>query len=174
MTIVEWIDIFSRLEQRDIIIKALKYCTAEKGLNVYAYCIMTNHIHMIVNCNEPFQLKDTIRDFKKFTSKAIISEIKNGAESRRQWMLELFEKSGGDAAKNKTFKVWQTGNHALELYSEKFTWEKVNYIHQNPVKAEFVRNAEDWRYSSASNYAELEKLILDEVFSLTPRMITES
>ena len=94
---------------------------------------MTNHIHMIVNCNEPHQLKDTIRDFK----------------------------------------VWFPRNHAIELYSEKFTWTKVNYIHQNPVKSGFVRNPEDWVYSSASNYAELESPVLPEVYCLTPRLITE-
>ena len=82
---------------------------------------MTNHIHMLISSSEPFQLKDTIRDFKKFTSKAIISEILNGAESRRNWMLDLVEKAGKDAAKNKIYKVWQTGNHTIELYSEKFT-----------------------------------------------------
>lgn len=172
MTIVEWIDVFSRKEQREIIIQSLKFCIAEKGLNVYAHCIMTNHIHMIVNCNEPFQLKDTIRDFKKFTSKAIISEIENGAESRREWMLELFGKQANLTSKNKKYKVWQTGNHAIVLYSERFTWDKVNYIHQNPVKAGFVYKAEDWQYSSASNYADLENVILDRVYCLIPMVIT--
>lgn len=172
MTIVEWVDVFSRKEQRDIIINSLRHCIRTKGLNVYAYCIMTNHVHLIVNCNEPFQLKDTIRDFKKFTSKAIISEIINGNESRRNWLLNIFEKEGAADPKNKTYKVWKTGNHAIELYSEKFTWEKVNYIHQNPVKASFVRNQEDWIYSSASNYVEAEIVLLEEVECLTSKLTT--
>lgn len=172
MTIVEWVDVFSRKEQRDIIINSLRHCIRTKGLNVYAYCVMTNHVHLIVNCNEPFQLKDTIRDFKKFTSKAIISEIINGNESRRDWLLNIFEKEGAADPKNKTYKVWKTGNHAIELYSEKFTWEKVNYIHQNPVKASFVSNPEDWIYSSASNYVETEIVLLEEVECLTPFLIT--
>ncbi len=129
MTIVDWVDVFCRKEQRDIMVNALKYCIAEKGLNVYAYCIMTNHVHLIANCNEPFQLKDTIRDLKKYTSKAIIREIKNGKESRRSWLLEKFENAGKKSVKNKTYKVWQTGNHAIELYNSKFSWRKVNYIH---------------------------------------------
>ena len=167
MTIVEWVDVFSRKEQREIIVNALKYCIAEKGLNVYSYCIMTNHLHLIVNNNEPFQLKDTIRDFKKFTSKAIIAEIISGTESRREWMLKIFAVAGNKTAKNKTYKVWQTGNHALELYSPKFTWIKINYIHQNPVKAGFVGSAEEWSYSSASNYADKENCILKEVQCIT-------
>lgn len=95
---------------------------------------MTNHIHMIVNCNKPFQLKDTIRDFKKFTAKQIISESKNDSESRKEWWLAIFEKAGSNDPKNKTYKVWRNGNHAIELYSEKFTWGKVTYIRQNPVR----------------------------------------
>lgn len=172
MTIVEWADIFSRKEQRDIIVDALNHCISEKGLNVYAYCIMTNHIHFIVNCNEPYQLKDTIRDFKKFTSKAIVQEVKNGEESRRTWLLELFEKAGGETTKNKMYKVWQTGNHAIELYSQKFTWDKVNYIHQNPVKASFVKRAEDWTYSSASNYNDSELNVLEGVVCITAPVVT--
>ncbi len=134
---------------------------------------MTNHIHMIVNCNEPHQLKDTIRDFKKFVSKGIIDYIKYGKESRRLWMLDIFKQEAQKSKKHKFYKVWFPRNHAIELYSEKFTWTKVNYIHQNPVKSGFVRNPEDWVYSSASNYAELESPVLPEVYCLTPRLITE-
>jgi REP element-mobilizing transposase RayT len=131
---------------------------------------MSNHVHLIVNCNEPFLLKDTIRDLKKYTSKAAIQEIINGKESRRQWMLEIFKQEGEKDPKNKTFKVWQKGNHALELYSEKFTWEKINYIHRNPVKAGLVIYPEQWLYSSATNYAEKEDLILKEVICLPQKL----
>ena len=172
MTIVDWVDIFTRKNMRDIIINSLRYCIKEKGLNVYAYCIMSNHIHLIVNSNEPFQLKDTIRDFKKFTSKSIITDILNRVESRREWMLSIFKKAGLNDPKNKTYKVWQTGSHALELFSEKFTWEKVNYIHQNPVRAGLVERQEDWLYSSAPNYADKELILLEEVSCLTPKLIT--
>jgi len=172
MTIVEWVDIFTRKIQRDIIIDSLRYCINEKGLNVYAYCIMSNHIHLIVNCNEPFHLKDTIRDFKKFTSKAMILEILQGNESRKDWLVSIFENAGTHDSKNKTYKVWQTGNHAIELFNEKFTWDKVNYIHQNPVRAGFVENPEDWIYSSAPNYAEDGIIILEEVTRIKPRLLT--
>lgn len=168
MTIVEWIDVFSRNIYRDIIIDSLKYCISEKGLNVYAYCIMTNHIHLVVNCNEPFQLKDTIRDFKKFTSKALIKEVSRSGESRREWLLERFRKAANQSAKSKNYKVWQTGNHAIELYNQRFTWVKVNYIHQNPVRAGFVDKAEDWKYSSVSNYLGREQNVLQEVICISP------
>ena len=83
-----------------------------------------------------------------------------------------FRKAGSDDPKNKTYKVWKSGNHAIELYSEKFTWEKVNYIHQNPVRAGWVNNQEDWLYSSAPNYAETEIILLNELVCLTQMVET--
>jgi REP element-mobilizing transposase RayT len=172
MTVVGWIDIFTRKAYCDIIVDSLQYCIKEKGLNLYAYVIMSNHLHLIVNCNEPFQLKDTIRDFKKFTSKKILLEIQNGVESRREWMLKFFKEAGNETIKNKTYKLWKTGNHAIELYNQKFTWDKVNYIHQNPVKAGFVERSIDWLYSSAKNYEEMGNVKLKQVECLMPILIT--
>jgi REP element-mobilizing transposase RayT len=174
MTIIGWVDVFSRKEHRDIILDTFRYCIKNKGLAIYAYCIMTNHLHMIANCDEPFQLKDTIRDFKKHTAKQLISLIKNGNESRKEWMLKVFEEAGRSSTKNKDYKIWQSGNHAIELFSPIFTWDKVNYIHQNPVRAKLVNNGEDWIYSSASNYSDQESVLLNEVVCLTPRLITYS
>jgi REP element-mobilizing transposase RayT len=172
MTVGHWVDLFSRKAQRDLFISSLRYCIKNKGLNVYAYCVMSNHVHLIVNCNEPFVLKDTIRDLKKYTAKAAIQEMINGDESRRLWMLEIFNREGKKDPKNKTYKVWQKGNHAIELYSEKFTWIKINYIHQNPVEAGFVRYPDQWLYSSACNYAEKEDLILKEVTCIPQPLTT--
>jgi len=172
MTVVDWLDVFTRKTEANIIIDALSYCIHNKGLNLYAYCIMSNHLQLIANCNEPFQLKDTIRDFKKHTSRTIISEYQNSRQRKKKWMLAIFHKAGLERTKNKHFKVWQDGNHAIELYSEKFTWRKVNYIHQNPVKAGLVRKAEDWVYSSAANYADLKSAVLEEVSILSPRLIS--
>jgi hypothetical protein len=114
---------------------------------------------MLVNTNEPFELKDVIRDFKKFTSKKILSQIQNEPESRREWMLKLFEDEAEKSIKHKNYKFWKVGNHAIEIYSPKFTWEKINYIHNNPVKAGFVSKSYDWTYSSARNYQDMESFL---------------
>jgi hypothetical protein len=63
LTVVGWIDVFTRKNHKDAIIESLRYCIANKGLNIYCFCLMTNHLHLISNCNEPFELKDDIRDF---------------------------------------------------------------------------------------------------------------
>ena len=167
LTVESWVDVFTRKNHKDVIIESLHYCIKEKGLNVYAYCLMPNHLHLIANCDEPYQLKDVIRDFKKFTSKKILNQIINEPESRREWMLEIFSSKANASSKHKNFKFWQAGNHAIELYNEKFVWDKINYIHQNPVKENYVKNIEDWIYSSATNY--LDKFsILKEVHCLKP------
>ena len=170
LTVVNWIDVFTRKNHRDAIISCLKYCQKEKGLIIFAYCIMSNHIHIIANAEEPFLLKDTIRDFKKFTSKKIIAQIQNETESRREWMLKLFEDEAEPSKRHKYYKFWQEGNHAIELFSEKFVWDKINYIHNNPVEAGLVNKAHEWVYSSASNYQKLESII--EVERISQRLIT--
>jgi REP element-mobilizing transposase RayT len=159
LTIVGWVDVFTRKNHRDAIIESLKYCQKEKGLLIFAYCIMSNHIHMVANTEAHFELEDVMRDFKKFTSKKILQQIINEPESRRDWMLKIFEEEAEKSKKHKSYKFWKVGSHAIELFSEKFVSQKINYIHENPVKAGLVKSAEEWIYSSASNYHDLESVL---------------
>jgi REP element-mobilizing transposase RayT len=152
ITVVDWIDIFSRPVYKHIIVDSINYCIVNKGLKVYCWCLMSNHLHMIASADNG-SLSDILRDFKKFTSKALIQAVQEEAESRRLWMLNLFWYAGKNDKKIKYIKVWQEGNDAKEIHSTAFLDEKMNYIHQNPVKAELVGNPEDYLYSSARDYA---------------------
>ncbi len=156
--IVDWVDIFSRQRYRDIFLDSLRYCQQEKGLQVFAYVIMSNHVHMIVN-SQSDNLSATIGDLKKFTSKAIIRSIKHDVESRKAWMLDIFKENAGSHKRNKEFQIWTHENHAVVLYTNKFIEEKLFYIHENPVRAGLVEKAEDYLYSSARNYAGLPGLL---------------
>lgn len=78
--------------------------------------------------------------------------MKNSPESRREWILEWLHKATVSHARNKNYQVWRAGNHAEEIYSEKFLWSKPEYIHLNPVRSGFAEKASDYVYSSASNY----------------------
>lgn len=169
ITIVEWVDVFIRKRYCETVLESLSFCIKNKGLNVYSYCIMSNHLHMVVSSEPSHDLKDVIRDFKKYTSRKIIEQIQSEPESRAKWMLEIFRKAGQNHSKVKNYKVWQDGNHAIELYSPRFTWIKVMYIHKNPVKAELVKKPEDWWYSSARNYLSMEAA-LDRVICIRPPM----
>ena len=159
LTIVGWIDVFTRKIYRDIVIESLKYCQKEKGLEIYAFVIMSNHLHLIVNAKEGYSLSDIMRDFKKYTSKQIIMACHDNTESRREWMLSIFGLAGKTNSNNKYFQVWKQDNHALELYSNKFIIEKLDYIHNNPVRSGIVVKPEDYLYSSARIYADMEGVI---------------
>jgi len=86
LTVVDWIDLFIRPIYKQIIIDSLKYCINNKGLELYAYVIMSSHIHLIVSSCQDFELSETIRDFKKYTSKKLVQCIKEYSESRREWI----------------------------------------------------------------------------------------
>jgi REP element-mobilizing transposase RayT len=165
ITTVGWVDVFTRLNQKQNIINALQYCQENKGLEIYAYCIMSSHIHLLCKATNNFILSDVMRDFKKFTSKKIIQIINDEPESRREWMLDYFKKSSEHLKREQQYKVWQNGYHAEHIFSNKFLKQKVDYIHFNPVKDKTVTSPEDYYFSSARNYAgldnELEVILLD-------------
>ena len=153
-TVVDWVDIFSRPVYRHIVMESLQYCQKEKGLIIYAWVIMTNHMHMIVGRSGDNKVSDIMRDFKKFTSKAILHTLLvESGESRRDWMLNRFEYAGKNDKKITNYRFWQEGNDAQEIFLNDYFNQKLNYIHYNPVKAEFVNREEDYRYSSAIDWA---------------------
>jgi REP element-mobilizing transposase RayT len=122
---------------------------------------MSNHIHLIAGAKEGFHLSNILRDFKKFTSKNIVCAIaENPAESRKKWMLNRFEFAGRFDNKITDYKFWKEGNEAKEIQTNSFLDQKLDYIHNNPVKAEIVTQPEDYLYSSARDYAG-EKGLLD-------------
>ena len=155
ITTVGWIDVFTRLNQKNNIIQALNYCQQNKGLEIYAYCIMHSHIHILCKGTDGVILSDIIRDFKKYTSKKIIQTIAEEPESRREWMLDYFKKSCEHLKRNQEYKVWQDGYHAEIVSSNYFIKQKIDYIHNNPVKDKIVAQPEDYYFSSARNYAQL-------------------
>ena len=162
-TVTDWVDVFTRSNYKTVIVESLEYCIRNKGLKLYAWCLMTNHIHLICRTEEPFRMSDFIRDFKQFTAKKIVEEIKNTSESRKDWMLYRFELAGKYDKRITKYRFWQDTSHPVELISNEFIEGRMNYIHQNPVRAGFVANAEDYLYSSARNYADLDALIQIEM-----------
>ncbi|WP_308706270.1 hypothetical protein [Marinoscillum sp. MHG1-6] len=116
---------------------------------------MSNHIHLIISRKEHVeQLSDIVRDFKKFTSSKIIRSIEeNRNESRRNWMLWLFNSAGKKNSNNSNYQFWRQDNHAEQLLSNKFMTQKLDYIHRNPVESRLVEEPEAYLYSSARDYA---------------------
>ena len=156
ITTVGWVDIFTRLNQKYNIINALQYCQEKKGLEIYAYCIMHSHVHLMCKATNGFILSDVMRDFKKYTSKKIIQTIMEETESRREWLLVYFKKACEHLKRDQSYKVWQEGYHEETVETNWFIKQKVDYIHNNPVKDKIVTLPEDYYFSSARNYAGLE------------------
>lgn len=151
MTVTNWIDVFTRPVYKHIIIDSLNYCSAKKGLNIHAWVLMTNHLHLLISSEQ--NISDILRDFKKYTSKQLTQNIsENISESRKEWLLNLFGYAASIDKKVKHYKFWQEGNNIQPIYSESYCKQKLDYIHQNPVKAEIVNCPEDYRYSSANDY----------------------
>jgi putative transposase len=92
--VVYWIDALTRKPYKDIMMDSLQYCQQVKGLELYVYCLMINHVHLIIGSQDR-KMQDTLRDMKQFTAKRILKAIEeNTEESRREWMLWMFERAG--------------------------------------------------------------------------------
>lgn len=153
-TIVNWVDIFIRDQYKEVIISSLKYCQEHKHLKVHAYCMMTSHVHLIASVSGG-ELSDIIKDFKSFTSRRIkeLLRDKSLAESRREWVLWMFERAGKKNKRNAAYQFWQQHNHPIELSTNHMIVQRLSYVHRNPVEAGFVFRPEDWVWSSARQYA---------------------
>lgn len=150
---IHWIDVFTRDLYFQEVINSLDFCRRNKGMEIYAWCIMPSHIHLIFRAaeNNP---GDLMRDFKGFTSKQLQKTIsKNPQESRKEWLLSMIKKSGLETSNVRNGQFWQQKNHPVELWTPKVIDQKVDYIHYNPVEAGFVFEPHYWKYSSAIDYS---------------------
>jgi REP element-mobilizing transposase RayT len=151
ITIVDWIDLFTRPIYCKIIDDSLAYCIANKGLCVHAYVYMTSHIHLIVS-SEKEELQQIIRDFKKHTSKTIVEAIIENPESRREWLLNKFSYAADRIKRGKNYKVWQDGFHPVLLQTTFMLEQRIKYIHENPLELELVDHPRSWINSSYLAY----------------------
>src|SRR5574343_1601602 len=148
-TVIDWLDVFLREEYAAILVDSIRHCQKNKGLEVYAYCIMPSHVHMIATAKTE-SLGTILRDMKKHTAKSIVKAIEeNPTESKRELFIERFYGAGESSKRHTNFQFWQETNHPVELYSDKFIIQKENYIHMNPVEMGLVSRPEYYRYCSA-------------------------
>lgn len=153
-TVVDWINLFTKNRYRDILIRALLFSIENKGLVIHSWVIMSNHIHLLVSRKGNVPLYRIVQHFKSWTSRRLIEEIKINGDSRERWLLNQFAFASRRCRGIEGYKVWQDGFHPLMLQSDKPKGivNRLNYIHDNPVKAGWVDKAEDYVYSSARDY----------------------
>ena len=146
MTVVDWLPIFANREVADIILNSLRYLQEEKKAKLYAYVIMKSHVHCVVQSDE---LKKVIQSFKSYTARAIIdyfTERQNADILRKLKQNKLSYKTKSE------YQVWQEGSHPKEITTDTMMYQKIEYIHNNPVRKGYVEEASFWHYSSAQNY----------------------
>ena len=142
-----WVDVFTRNLYKDLLVDSLAYCIKEMDMELFAWCIMTNHVHLLARANGDSSLPEILRDLKKFTSKKIFKAIcENDRESRRDWLIHQFSTEKG-------LRFWRGDNRPIEVWSNAVFAQKLSYIHNNPVQEGLVFRPEDYLYSSAVDYS---------------------
>lgn len=137
-TVKNWYYIFDRHNRFEILADSIKYCQKNKGLKIYAYVFMINHIHLIVSAPDAIAF---VRDFKKYTS----NQIQKNIIASDPGLISLFLNNDGK------WNLWQDTNMPKIIESERYLSQKINYIHNNPVRKQYVQNPEYWFWSSANS-----------------------
>jgi len=152
-TVLNWMPLFTRPQTSDIILEALRHRQEQNEWKVYGYVILENHLHMIV---ESRKLAVELPRFKSFTARKLIDLLTECHAEHLLQQLAFFRKAH---KLDRDYQLWEEGSHPQIIEKEEVLRQKLEYIHQNPVKRGYVDEAEHWRYSSARNYAGLEGLI---------------
>ena len=161
--VVGWLDVFTRNEYKDLVLESLEFCQKNKAMEIHAWCIMTNHVHLIFRSLENQKPELLLGDFKRFTSSSIIKAIQeNPKESRKEFLLDFFKMVAAKSSNTTNYQFWRHDNKPIELWSNEVIQQKIDYIHNNPVEEGIVFRPEDYKYSSATDYAGA-KGLLDEV-----------
>ena len=124
--VVEWLDVFTRNEYKTILTDSLRYCQQNRGMEIFAWCVMTNHVHLVFRSAGEQKPELLIGDFKRFTSKAIVKAIiENPRESRKEFLLEQFLKAGNKASNIDKYQFWRHDTNQLNCGVIKSSMKKL-------------------------------------------------
>lgn len=149
VTCYDWLPLIAAASEKEIIMESLQYLTEQHKINVYAFVLMDNHFHIIWRIKQGFKRADVQRDFLHYTAKAILKNLK----IKKTELVEKIEVN----LKDRKYQIWQRNSLSIELRTKNVYEQKLNYIHNNPVKAGLCILEEDYKYSSASYYVRNEK-----------------
>lgn len=142
-TVVAWLPVFTKAVRCDIVVDSLKYCREHKGLRIHAWVILDNHLHAILSAPD---LSRVLADFKRHTAKCLLEQF---AVEGNEWLINQFEYFRARHKIESQHQIWQEGSHPQALVSDDMLIQKLEYLHNNPVKRGLVAAPEHWRYSSA-------------------------
>ena len=145
-TIVGWLPVFTSPACCEILAGSFAYCREHKGLRLHGWVIMENHFHAIVTAPA---LPAVLADLKKFTARRLLAQL---ASDRRDWLLRLLDEGKAAHKTRSRYQVWQEGFHPQAIHDDAMMIQKLEYIHNNPVRRGWVASPEHWRWSSAHEW----------------------
>ena len=145
-TVLHWIPVFTRQETVTIVLDSIRYLQNE-GLKLYAYVILENHLHLIVQSD---QLDKDVARLKSHTANQIVFYLEQNKVKTILDQLAFYKKAHKS---DRAYQFWQEGSNPELISNEAVMRQKIEYIHHNPVKRGYVDKAEYWRYSSARDYS---------------------
>ena len=152
-TVVGWLPVFARPEPVQMVLDSLRFLQESEGLAVYAYVVLENHLHLVASAED---LAKQIARFRSFTARQIIDWMRTTGE--REWLQHLWYYKPRHKTKSQ-HQLWRDGLHPQEIQNEAMMCQKLEYIHDNPVRRGYVDGPMHWRYSSARDYAGLPGLL---------------
>jgi putative transposase len=152
-TINNWLPVFTRPQTVNIVLDSWRFLQKESGFTIYGYVILENHLHLIARSDD---IGRDMQRFKSFTALEIVAYLEKSNATRLLKLLAMFK---CPHKSDSIHQVWEEGNHPQLIESEEVMRQKLDYVHQNPVKRGYVDCPEHWRYSSARDYAGRKGLI---------------
>lgn len=152
-TVLHWIPVFCRDDYFAVLVNSLAHCVENRGLVIHGFVLMPNHFHMLCSQSKS-DLVGVIRDMKRYTSHQITQMLER--DGRNVWLHAMQRAANNEAQA----KLWDTSFHPEQVYTEEFCQQKMDYMHNNPVRAGYVEQPQDWKYSSAGFYYEDKESII--------------
>lgn len=159
--VVEWVDIFVRPAYKRVVTNALNEYISSQGLVVYAWCLMSNHLHMVAQVKPGYSFAVVIRHLKKTIAGKIMEAMEDEPDPRKEWMLARFENFSQCLKRIEKHPLWQDCNHPIhiEASNRSSLLERIRYIHENPVRDRIVEFPEEYLFSSARDYSGMKGLV---------------
>lgn len=152
-TIVGWLPVFTRTDAVQFVLDAWEFLQTSARLRLFGFVVMENHLHLIASSSD---LSKEIGDFKSYTARRIIDHLQQRNDRLLLGQLQTHK----DCHKvDRPYQLWQEGSHPQQIRHDTVMEQKLNYIHDNPVRRGYVDDPTHWRYSSARNYAGLPGLL---------------
>lgn len=159
---VDWVDVFIRPVYKQVIVHSLNHFIESKGLIVYAWCLMTHHLHLLARSNGSAAIADLEAAYKSFTTAKLLEAIETEPGIRKEWILNRFREPGPMAGLINNYQVWENDTGAgRDMYVKRtgLLLEHIEHIHQNPVRDKIVDTPSEYLYSSARDYTGIPGLV---------------